>query len=259
MILPVLTAILVDDEPFAIANLKHLLREYCSQIQVIETVNHADSAIERINTLQPDIVFLDVNMPGKDGFTILSQLIHKPLIVFVTAHQQHAIQALKVNAVDFLLKPIDIQELIETETRLLQLHQVKQELNSDYYKIIGNLFSMLKNPESVKNIALYSSSGYELFQHDEILYLNGMDNYTRFHFQHHKEIIVPKTLKEYDELLSSNGFMRIHKSYLVNLSHVKHILKGENMEIEMSNGDHLIVARRKMKELTDWVRHRIKS
>lgn len=253
---PVLTAILVDDESHAIANLQHILQAYCTQIQVIATANNADLAIEQINSRKPDVVFLDVNMPGKDGFSILNRLVHKPFIVFVTAHQQHAIQALKMNAVDFLLKPIDIQELAETEKRLLQLQLVKQELNDDYYKIIGNLFTMLSRPGSVKTIALYTSSGYELFQYDDIVYLNGVDNYTRFHFRNRKEIIVPKTLKEYEEMLQNEGFMRIHKSFLVNLTHVKQIAKTDNLEIEMSNGDRLNVARRKAKEITDWVKHK---
>ncbi|MES2560820.1 MAG: LytTR family DNA-binding domain-containing protein [Bacteroidota bacterium] len=255
MILPTqLSAIILDDEKYAITNLRNLIRSYCPHIKVIDTAGSAESAVLKINALQPDVVFLDVNMPGNDGFSILPKLTNLPFLVFVTAHQQHALRALKVNAVDFLLKPIDINELTATEQKLLQLRLLKNELSDGYGKAIGNLFTMLSKPESVTKIALHSTSGYEVFDIHNILYLSGDDNYTVFHIDQQKERVVSKTLKEYDEMLHDNQFMRIHKSTLINLTHVKKIMRTENMEVEMQNGAVLSVSRRKMKDLIAWAK-----
>lgn len=249
-----LSAIILDDEKYAVTNLKNLIRSYCPHIHVIDTANSAEMAVAKINALQPDIVFLDVNMPGDDGFSILPRLTNLPFLVFVTAHQQHALRALKVNAVDFLLKPIDITELAATEKKLLQLQQLKSELSEGYSKAIGNLFTMLNKPESISKIALHSNSGYEVFDINNILYLSGDDNYTVFHIDQQKERVVSKTLKEYDEMLRDNQFMRIHKSTLINLTHIKKIIRTESMEVEMQNGAVLSVSRRKMKDLIAWAK-----
>jgi len=249
-----LSSIIVDDELFAISNLSNLITTYCPAICIIDTALNADQAITKINSLNPDVVFLDVNMPNKNGFEILDKLKHLPLIVFVTAHEQYALRAMKVCAVDFLLKPIDINELIQTEAKLLQLQSIKAEIKDNYKAVLRNLADMLDKPGSVRKITLPGINGYGILDADDILFLTGEDNYTSFHFLKQKDMMVAKTLKEYETMLEQFGFMRIHKSTIVNLLHVKKVLKNEDMAVLMSNGTRLEVSRRRMPELLEWAK-----
>jgi two-component system LytT family response regulator len=253
----ILSAIIVDDENFAVINLSNLLGSYCASIKITGTANNANDAISKINNLKPDVVFLDINMPDKSGFDILNHLTHIPLVVFVTAYEKYALRALKVSAVDFLLKPIDIDELMQTETKLLHINSIKNEVGGSYGYVLKNLSDTLHTKGSIKKITLLGTRGYEILEIDEILYLTGQVNYTSFHFQNQKEIIVSKTLKEYEEMLEPFGFMRIHKSTLVNLSHIRHITRKENMEVIMSNGQTLHVSRRRVTDLLDWTKGKI--
>lgn len=251
-----LSTLLVDDEPHALTNLAHMLEMYCHRISISGMALSAPDAIQKINIMKPDVVFMDVNMPGKDGFSVLNDLDHMPFLVFVTAHQHHALQALKVSAVDFILKPIDPEELKITEQKLLQLYQWKQIAGSNYNSIISNFFAQLKKNDAPRKIALYTHQGYALIDVDEIVFLTGLDNYTRFHMKNKKEIMIPKTLKEYEEMLEKSGFMRIHKSYIANLNQIKHFRNENYAEIEMSTGEWIPVSRRKTKPLADWIKNK---
>lgn len=253
-----LSAIVVDDEIFAVSNLCNLLTNYCHFINVIGTASNGTEAITKINNLKPDIVFLDVNMPKQSGFDILELLNQLPLVVFVTAHEQYALKAMKVCAVDFLLKPIDINELIQTETKLLQLHSIKSKLREDYRIVLRNLTGMLDKPESVRKITLANTNGYDIIEIDNIIYLSGDDNYTTFYFTNRKSILIAKTLKEYEEMLAHFGFMRIHKSTLLNLAHVKKLVRGDTLSALMSNEEILHISRRKMPEVLDWAKTQAK-
>jgi two-component system LytT family response regulator len=253
----ILSAIIVDDENFAVINLSNLLGSYCGSIKISGTANNANDAISMINSLKPDVVFLDINMPEKSGFDILNHLTHIPLIVFVTAYEKYALRALKVCAVDFLLKPIDIDELMQTETKLLHINSVKQEVGENYGHVLKNLADTLQTRGSIKKITLLGTRGYEILEIDDILYLTGQVNYTSFHFQNQKEIMVSKTLKEYEEMLEPYGFMRIHKSTLVNLSHIRNVNRKENMEVIMTNGQTLHVSRRRVPDLIEWTKGHI--
>jgi two-component system LytT family response regulator len=253
----ILTAVIVDDENFAVKNLSNLITSYCSSIKITDTANNAEAAIQKINSLKPNVVFMDINMPEKSGFDILNHLIHIPLVVFVTAHEKYALRAMKVCAVDFLLKPIDITELIQTETKLIEVHSIKTEISENYGHVLRNLTEMLHNRGNVKKVTILGTKGYEILETDDILYLTGEDNYTSFHFLKQKEIMVSKTLKDYEEMLDHFGFMRIHKSTLVNLAHVKKVIRKENVEVLMSNGVVLSVSRRRVPELLEWTKKRI--
>ncbi len=253
-----LSTIIVDDEKFSNANLSNLITTYCPVIKIIDTANNAALAIQKINSLKPDVVFLDVNMPQQTGFDVLNKLTHTPLIVFVTAHEKHALRAMKVCAVDFLLKPIDINELILTEKKLLQIHSIKPEIKENYNLVLRNLSDMIDKPNVAKKITLPGARGYEIIDMSDILYLVGENNYTTFYFINRKEIVVTKTLKDYEEILESFGFIRIHKSTLINLLHIKKIVQNENVDVEMSDGKILNVSRRRTQELLEWSKLHIK-
>ena len=245
-----LTAIIVDDEINAINNLKKLLGVYCLSIKVIDTAVGADSASLQINSLKPDVLFLDISMPRKNGFELLNMLTFMPLIVFVTAHEKYAINAIKASAVDFLLKPVDVTELKKVEEKLLQIYALrKSNLNVGYTAMVGNLVNMLHNPGMIKRITLPDTNGYNIVELEDVLYLEGDDNYTSFYLNKQKKLIVSKTLKEYESLLGDLGFFRIHKSSIINLIHLKNISKENGLDVIMSDGRALPVSRRRSSEL----------
>ncbi len=245
-----LNAIIVDDEVFAINNLKELLSIYCPSIHVIDTALDAESAAELINSKEPDVIFLDISMPNKNGFDLLSMLNCMPLVVFVTAYEKYALKALKASAFDFILKPVSITELKKLEEKLLNQHIVtKNSLNDENKNAFLSLLNMLKNPSVIKKISLPNSSGYTTIDLADLLYLEGQGTYTHFYLNNHEKIVVPKTLKEYEGLLTNLGFMRIHKSSIINLLHLKKANYQNGMEVVMSDGQKLPVSRRKINEL----------
>ncbi|MGB3008001.1 MAG: LytTR family DNA-binding domain-containing protein [Chitinophagaceae bacterium] len=249
-----LSVLLVDDESLAISNLSSMISTYCPSLHVIGSANSVADGIIEIHRLKPDAIFLDVNMPKQNGFELLNQLVYLPSVVFVTAHEQYALRAMKVCAVDFLLKPIAIPELIQAQLKLLQIHALKPEVRKNYGLVLRNLSAIMENHGSIRKITLYGSRGYEIFEMDEILYLTGDDNYTSFHLLKHQDMLICRTLKDYEEILSPLGFMRIHKSTMVNLFHVKKILRKESLEIILTNGMQLQVSRRKTLDLLDWAK-----
>jgi two-component system LytT family response regulator len=247
-----LTAIIVDDETKAISNLKKLLGLYCGSIQVVDTAVGSEPAISLINTIKPDVVFLDIAMPRRNGFEMLHMLDIIPLIVFVTAHEKYALNAIKISAVDYLLKPVDIKDLINMEKKLLEIHAIlKDNFKETYRSVVGGLVSLMRVPEAVKKITLYNTQGYHIVDIDEILYLDGDDNYTSFHLDTKKKFVVSKTLKEYENLLSHMGFLRIHKSSIINLLHLKNISRENGVHVVMSDGRTISVSRRRAGELLD--------
>ena len=247
-----ISAILVDDEQNAILNLKKLITTYCPNVDVVNTANDGETAIHIINNLRPDVVFLDIAMPNKNGFEVLNQLNYMPLIVFVTAYEKYALNAIKASAVDFLLKPIDINELKKVEDKLLNIIQVLETNNIENYKsVIGNLISMLSYPGNIKTITLHNTEGYNIIEVNEILYLEGDNNYTSFFLSHSRKIVVSKTLKEYESLLHDIGFIRIHKSSIINPAHLKRINKENGLQVVMIDERCLNVSRRRSTELIE--------
>lgn len=219
--------------------------------------NNVDTARQKINQLKPDVIFLDVNMPQENGFDLLNKLTHIPAVVFVTAHEQYALKAMKACAVDFLLKPIEINELVDTEAKLLQHKSIKPEIRENYRDVLKNLTDMLAKPGSIRKITLAGINGYDILNVDDIIYLSGEDNYTSFHFLNQKELISAKTLKEYEEMLEHSGFMRIHKSTMVNLNHIKKIIQKDAVEVQMKDGSILHVSRRKASDILEWAKRQL--
>lgn len=249
-----LSAILVDDEKHSLSNLSFLIKGNCRLIEVIDTANDSLLAIQKINHLKPEVVFLDINMPNHSGFQIIEQLSYIPLVVFVTAHEKYALQAFKSCALDFLLKPIDIRELVETEKKIYQLFQIKTQLNLSYKESLNSLGLLINQQFPIKKLTLPGINGHEIIDIDSIIYIHGENNYSFFHLDPPKNLVVAKTLKEYEELLSPNGFIRIHKSYIINLSYLKTIKKLDVPEVILRNGDCLPISRRRMPELLEWVK-----
>lgn len=236
-------AILVDDEPDGIRTLQKMLASHCPQVDVAATCSNATAAREQIALDRPDVVFLDIQMPGKTGLELLTELAPKDFeVVFVTAYNEYMLQALQFSAVDYLLKPVDEDRLIEAVQRVeKRLEEGRKEEQST--ALLHNLQKVGKPSEM--RLCLPTFKGFLIVKLEEIIYCEAERSYTVFHLDDGKTIMVSKPLLDYDSLLKDTTFLRVHKSFLVNLMHVREYQRGEGGFIIMSNKAEIEVSRRK--------------
>lgn len=226
---PILNAIIVDDELSGRENLKTLIESYCTEIKVLGTASSAVEAKCKVTELLPDVVFLDINMPVLDGFDFLDSVdSSKFMVVFVTAHDEYAIKAIKAKAIDYLLKPINIKELQQAVKRL-----------------VNNSNSILETTYNIEKIILPVSHGFKVMKADEVIRMEAEDCYTHVYTTKEKKITISKTLKEFEDKVSKDIFFRVHKSHLVNLGHIKEYSKLDGGCIAMSDGVKIQISRRK--------------
>jgi two-component system LytT family response regulator len=235
--------ILVDDEPRGLNSIQKLLQMNCPDVNIVALCSSADEAIDKINSLQPNLVILDIAMPVKDGFDLLRELddIHFE-VIFVTAHNQFMIEAFHFSAIDYLLKPVDDDLLVSAIERAKK--RIAEKAGSKNIETFLYNVQQKQTPLNMK-LCLPSLKGFQVVDLDNILYAESAGNYTNFHFDNKHTICTSKPIYEYEELLSDAGFVRIHKSYLVNLVHVKEYVKGEGGSVVLSNGNEVEVSRRK--------------
>lgn len=249
----ILKAIIVDDEQWGRENLANLISQYCPNILVIGKAKSAAEARELIPKLHPDLVFLDIQMPNETGFDLLDSLNEKNFaIIFVTAHNQFAINAIKASAIDYLLKPISIRELKDAAQKaniLLTERLQNQAILSNYKESLQNLISNIRNPqEEPQKISLQIGNDLKIIEVKDLIYLEADDNYTKLFIQE-DFIIVSKTLKYFESLLDKSIFFRIHKSYLINVNYVVEIIKDNNNHyVALKNGTKVLIARRRLKD-----------
>lgn len=228
---PLIKGLIVDDELSGRENLKSLIESYCSELEVIGTASSAAEAKQMISFLTPDVIFLDINMPVLDGFDFLDSIdSSKFMVVFVTAHDGYAIKAIKVRAVDYLLKPIDIRELQHTVKRLVSNSCLNDNANCSI---------------QIEKIILPVCHGYRVMTADEIIRFEAEDCYTHVISTKDKKITISKTLKEFEERVPENNFFRVHKSHLINLNHIKDYTKLDGGCITMTDGVKIRISRRK--------------
>jgi two-component system, LytTR family, response regulator len=249
----IMTAIIIDDEANGIITLKKMLEAHCEQVNVLATFSSAVQAMNRLQELKPDVIFLDIQMPGKTGIEMLKELPEKDFeVIFVTAYNEYMLQALQYTAADYLLKPVDEDRLIEAVLRVEK--KLTNERGSRIDTLVHNI-NKAGSPLEMR-LGLPTLKGFVVVKLEEIIYCEAERSYSIFHLVHDTKIIVSKSLADYDSLLSAAHFLRIHKSFLVNLQHVKEYQKGEGGIVIMTNGIQLEVSRRrkdlfmcKMKEL----------
>lgn len=250
---------MIDDEPRGITSLQKLLTLNCPQIYVIQTCNSVEEAKQQIVLLKPDLVFLDIAMPGKSGLDLLDELTEISFeIIFVTAHNNYMQQAFHFSAVDYLIKPVDEELLIEAVTRAVKRWEQKSTgiLNNSSQSIDTLLHNIQKRAGCEKmKLCIPSLKGFQVVQLDEIIYCEAYTNYTNFYFTNRSTICASKSLHEYEELLSDCNFIRVHKSFMVNLEHIREYLKGEGGSVILSNGSEVEVSRRKK----DWLMLKMKE
>jgi two-component system LytT family response regulator len=235
--------LLADDEPRGLSSLKKLLEFNCPELEIVATCSSADEAKEKIEQLKPDLVFLDIAMPEKNGFDLLDEISEIRFeIIFVTAHSDFMLQAFRFSAVDYLLKPVEDDLLTEA---------VKRAVKRISDKTPGaNLETLLYNMRTREGgqklkMCIPSLKGFQVVKLSEIVYCEASSNYTNFHFSGRPLICASKPIHEYETLLEDSGFIRIHKSFLVNMEHVKEYQRGEGGYVVLSNGHTVEVSRRK--------------
>lgn len=241
-------AIIIDDELSGREVLKKLVQLNCPEVTVANTLNSIKTGLHSIKEDKPDLVFLDIQMPNASGFDLLNQLDKIDFeIIFVTAHDNFAIRAFKYAAVDYLLKPIKVTELIDAVNRAAE--RIKNNLGQDNVKFMLDRVSPAKKALLNNKILLPTLGGYNIIEVSEITYCKSESNYTKFHFVDGKNLVVSKTLKEFESILLENNFFRIHRSYIINLNCVAKYNKGKGGEVVMKDGAILEVSREKKDEL----------
>ena len=240
-------AILVDDEIKSMNALNLMLKVYCPHVNVVTMCTSADDALDKIEHLHPDLLFLDISMPGKNGFELLQALGKTDAeVIFVTAHDQYMLRAFKFSAVDYLLKPVHEDELVSAVHRAtdrVENRQMPRALET----ILHNLRTALPPGEAKLRIPI--QQGFEVLLLDDIVFCEAQSSYTKFHLADRKQIVSSKTIKEYEQVLSDSFFVRVHKSYLINMKHVRKYHRGEGGTILMTGDVEIDVAKRKKEYL----------
>ena len=239
-----LRTILIDDEPDCTSLLKFELTHNCPQIEVVAVFNSSTKAIEEIELLKPDLIFLDIEMPLMNGFELLEKLMPIDFnIIFVTAYNQFALRAFKFNALDYIVNPFDVTELVAAVA--------KAEKNS--LPSIAQIESLQKELKgaSISKIAILGQNGVTFIEVNEIEYAESSSNYTKLVLINKQSHIISKTLKDVQDVLEDLHFLRVHRQFIINLNHVKQFYRGENMYVVMANGENIPVARSQKDKLVE--------
>jgi len=235
--------ILIDDEPRGLTSLQKLLQMNCEEVDVVGCCSNAAEAIEHIAKLHPQLVFLDIAMPETNGFELLRTLpVIDFEIIFVTAHNNYMTQAFHFSAVDYLLKPVEDNLLTEAVKRAGK--RIEEKTGTQQIETFLHNIQNRNVPQKIK-LCIPSLRGFQVVEINEIIYCEASSNYTNFHFINRPSICASKPIHEYEELLADSNFVRIHKSFVVNLEHVKEYIRGEGGSVVLSNGDEVEVSRRK--------------
>jgi two-component system, LytTR family, response regulator len=234
-----MTAIIVDDEKHCREVMEYLLHKHCSHVKIKASCANGADALIAIEKESPDILFLDIEMPGMNGFELLEKFQHPGFeIVFTTAYNEYAIKAIKHSALDYLLKPVDKDELIQTVQRAKEYKTLKASQRVD------SLLEMLNIKKKNKRFAVPTMEGLIMVDSEAILYCESDSAYCKIYFTNsNKPLIISKTLKEVEEVLRGTDFCRIHHSYFINMKCVQSYIRGEGGEVVLNNGTHLPVSR----------------
>jgi len=247
-----LKAILIDDEESSLSSLKEKINAYCPHVQVACICDSAAKGIEAIDNLHPDIVFLDIEMPVMNGFVMLQQLVYKNFeLIFTTAYDHYAIKAIRYSALDYLVKPIEIDDLKTA------VNKAEEKRNRSYPNPqIELLVEQLMNKKnSFSRIAIPTTEGLQFIKIEEIIYLEARINYTHIHCEGQRKYIVSRTLKDFEDMLPHEIFLRIHNSYIINKNFAEKYIRGDGGQVVLSNGIILDVAKRKKSEFLKAIGH----
>ena len=246
-------AILIDDESDSIKVLSLQLYRHCPQVEIVGSYTDSMEGYHAILALKPELIFLDIEMPRMNGFQLLQKIGKINFqIIFTTAYDQYAVQAFRFSALDYLLKPIDTIDLVAAVKKTEQLIRV----NPEQIELLRESLSYVKDTHN-QRIALPHTKGFKFLEINQIVYCESESNYTRFHLENKEQYLISKTLGDVQETLEKNGFVRVHRKYLVNLYHVQKLVTGEGTYLLLSNGSSIPLARLqkdKFLEHFKWIR-----
>jgi len=239
-----LSAIIVDDELHGRENLKLIIENYCNEVEVLGCADGVVGALELVANYNPDVVFLDIHMPVLDGFDFLKEFEERNFkVVFVTAHEEYGINAVKVGATDYLLKPVNIKELKQTVKNLAASKKKAIQMPV----------------QSPGKLVLPASHGFDLMEIDKLIRLEADGCYTRVFIKGEKNKIISHTLKDFEDLLPNDRFFRIHKSHLINLNYIKEYSSVSGNLVTMSDGSKVELSRRKAPEFLIRIKAMLKA
>jgi len=240
--------ILIDDESNSLEMMEWLLKTYCPQVKIEAMCNAADRGIEAIHKYRPDVVFLDIEMPHMNGFDMLEQFDKLFFdVVFCTAYDQFAIKAFRYSALNYLLKPVDPEDLKETIRRLEEKKSVPSQGQIEL--LLQNIRQT--NKPGVQRIALTTGDGMIFVPTTDILYCEAESNYTAVVLEGGKKIIVSKVLKEIDEALAGPDFFRVHNSFLININRIRKFVRGDGGYVVMEDGANVSISRSRRQEFME--------
>ncbi len=240
-----LKILIVDDEPAAGSILKTLIQKHVPLPVEVSICHDPHEAPAIIEASAPELLMLDIEMPGMSGFDLLSQTGTQGMnVIFTTAYDQYAVKAIRFSALDYLLKPIDIIDLQNAINR----HIIRRMQAPAGPELVSNLLRNLQGPGNAFRLALSTAEGVFMFDPKDIIRVEGSNNYSRFFFKEHAPILVSRTIKEYEELLTEYGFLRVHKSHLVNRDYIRHV--DRDYTLWLTDGSQVTVSRRRMEEVS---------
>jgi two-component system LytT family response regulator len=247
-------ALIIDDEELARENLRMLLESFCPTIEVIGLATGKEDAKQKIAELKPQVIFLDICMPsGIEGLTLLDELKNKDfLVVFVTAFKEYALKAFTANAVHYLLKPIDIDELIDAEKKIkerINLIDSNPKLKETYQESLLNVTESIRT-KKIGKISISHSKGIKIVNQEDIIYLEADGNCTKLYFKDKTKYTDTRTLKVYENILDKNLFFRTHKSYMINLNFLKEYVTSDGTFALLEGGKEIPISRKKTREFT---------
>jgi two-component system LytT family response regulator len=251
-------AYIIDDESSATEALIGKIKLFCPEVKIIGTSENYDQAILGLNEHCPEIIFLDIHLADRSGFDLV-EAIHsdksfenyKPEIIFITAHDEYAIRAIKISALDYLLKPIDPEELVSAIRKYQEKKGLKSNMDANFDILLDNLRMSTENP---RKIVIPSNDGMHVVKIADIIRCESNSNYTIFIIGNNKRLIASRTLKDFDQMLSPYYFERIHKSHLINLNFVKKYVPSDGGYVLMEDGSTIPVANRKKDRLITLLR-----
>lgn len=247
-----LHTILIDDDPRDREILELLLKKYCAEdVAIAGHAETVDKAYQLILETKPDFIFLDVELGQQTGFDLLSRFADFPFkVVFVTAYEKYAMKAIKFNALDYVLKPVEITELVKTVQKIKNTEKISIDAE------LKNLIHTLAHPHHKSNrIAVPVQNGYKMIAVEEIMYCEAKKEYTYIYCLNQPPLCSSVNLGEYEDLLQEYSFCRVHHSYLVNKDHVKQYIKGEGGELLLDMSTRIPVSRRKKEEVVEWLKN----
>lgn len=234
--------IVIDDEEDGRESLRLSLEKFCPDVEVVSICDGPLTGMKCIEHFDPDLVFLDVQMPHMSGFDMLEK-IEKPRfkVIFCTAHDKYAIKAIRFAAIDYLLKPVDVDDLVSAVARVKEKQDADREVRSVLHNVKHRMGQEGK-------LAIPSSEGMDFIDIRDVIYFKADGNYSTIHIKDKKPLLVSKNLKEFENVLDPEQYCRVHHSSIINLSYLESYVKGEGGYVVMANGDHVTVSRRKKEE-----------